>query len=565
MGKSLYRRIECKKNILDFDDKLKQRAKAEKFINENEALLVNIGNEERKIANALELIGEVIDTAKEIDSLQNQIVVSEKIDISKKDYDKAVTELGRHISVDQKDLENCQLLSNKIEALQMAGDTQGIKIEVNPLGEINPQVIIDGDEISWEKGMPINGRAKIDIIFPGIAELKIENKNPGAAENLKKEKNLRKDLTTALEKYSCTVIEEMTKLKEDRDSAEDMKEKAEVALTTLLGEKTYEQYKEELLKLKNDLTLLQDNQKSKIPLALAAVNEVDDSEPGEDIIAFFKTKKISLESKTSTLQTDYAEPNRIFHENKGLLKILPSHEELEAGKKHWGLRLFAAETTRKDTYLPGISLEKIVELEKEIELISENLNENIDKKKRLELVLSTAKYGIEDVEDLEGQIEVLEKNLKDLKNNERILQLICELYKEARKITLTKITDSIGEKMAEYARALTRNHYTRVGLDPGTLDLQVHSDEKGGLVDIDSELSTGARDQIYLAARLAMIPYVANGRKPPIFIDDSIVFFDTNRRQKALEIIKNLSVEHQVFIFSCQDYYESVADNIICL
>jgi uncharacterized protein YhaN len=119
----------------------------------------------------------------------------------------------------------------------------------------------------------------------------------------------------------------------------------------------------------------------------------------------------------------------------------------------------------------------------------------------------------------------------------KVLTTVKSLYEEARKNTLIKMAESLGTRIEEYVKELTDGRYKKVEVSPDGLSIQVYSDEKGDFVDIDKELSTGTRDQIYLAARLAMIPTAANGRKPPLILDDSLVYFDSNRRYRAFDVV----------------------------
>jgi uncharacterized protein YhaN len=79
---------------------------------------------------------------------------------------------------------------------------------------------------------------------------------------------------------------------------------------------------------------------------------------------------------------------------------------------------------------------------------------------------------------------------------------------------------------------------------------------KGRLLDV-SALSTGTRDQLYLALRLAALEHVLDQRGPmPIVLDDLFVHFDDDRTAAGLRVLAELSSRTQVLLFS---HHEAVA------
>ena len=70
-----------------------------------------------------------------------------------------------------------------------------------------------------------------------------------------------------------------------------------------------------------------------------------------------------------------------------------------------------------------------------------------------------------------------------------------------------------------------------------------------------SQLSTGARAVIYLACRLAMIDVDRRrtGIALPIILDEPFAHLDAERRRSALQLLVDMSQEHQVLMFTCSD------------
>jgi uncharacterized protein YhaN len=78
----------------------------------------------------------------------------------------------------------------------------------------------------------------------------------------------------------------------------------------------------------------------------------------------------------------------------------------------------------------------------------------------------------------------------------------------------------------------------------------INSDE------VDNVLSTGAREEVFLAARLGISSYLARGSKGaiPIVLDEPLAAADDDKFQSGMEFfMKELSKKHQILIMSCHE------------
>lgn len=66
-------------------------------------------------------------------------------------------------------------------------------------------------------------------------------------------------------------------------------------------------------------------------------------------------------------------------------------------------------------------------------------------------------------------------------------------------------------------------------------------------------LSTGARDQLHLAVRIAISEFLSNGRSPlPLLIDDCFATSDDERARAGMRLlIEHLSQQHQIVLVTC--------------
>jgi uncharacterized protein YhaN len=67
-------------------------------------------------------------------------------------------------------------------------------------------------------------------------------------------------------------------------------------------------------------------------------------------------------------------------------------------------------------------------------------------------------------------------------------------------------------------------------------------------------LSTGAIQQLYLAMRLAIMSHLDHDRERlPVFIDEVLVNWDAERRQRGFQLLHELSQTRQVFVMTCHE------------
>ncbi|NCB52805.1 MAG: hypothetical protein EOM54_13170 [Clostridia bacterium] len=127
----------------------------------------------------------------------------------------------------------------------------------------------------------------------------------------------------------------------------------------------------------------------------------------------------------------------------------------------------------------------------------------------------------------------------------------------------------LGTEAGKIMRGLTGGKYEKLLFDR-TFGAEVR--EAGAPVAHSAlSLSAGTADQLYFSLRLAMCRLLSGKSEPcPIILDDALVSFDDARLSSALALLKDLSVERQIIIFTCQDreasyVSEDVSVNIVRL
>ncbi|MEZ4424112.1 MAG: AAA family ATPase [Gemmatimonadota bacterium] len=190
----------------------------------------------------------------------------------------------------------------------------------------------------------------------------------------------------------------------------------------------------------------------------------------------------------------------------------------------------------------------------------------------------------ERIEDLRGEVAGLEKDIAHLRTGpsvadvdgeiesvrvERARQererdrkmLLAGILAEADRRFRERHQPDVVRRGAQYVARITsgRYHTLATGDRPGEPMLYVKHNGGPG-IDVTGPLSTGTKEQIYLALRLAVVDHLDHGRERlPLFLDESFVNWDAERRDQGLRLLKELSRRRQVFVFTC---HRDLADRL---
>lgn len=172
-----------------------------------------------------------------------------------------------------------------------------------------------------------------------------------------------------------------------------------------------------------------------------------------------------------------------------------------------------------------------------------------------------------DAEQLAGKEELLaeaEEALAAARRQDEVCREALAGLVEARRLAEVPLREVVEKRAGEYLAAATGGRYTRLAVEQETLKLSVWSPEAGDWVEAaEPHLSRGTVDLVYLAARLALVTVLTGGKHPPLLFDDPFITFDDHRRSGALALLRELSREYQVFLFTCSRYYDGAADRLI--
>ena len=126
--------------------------------------------------------------------------------------------------------------------------------------------------------------------------------------------------------------------------------------------------------------------------------------------------------------------------------------------------------------------------------------------------------------------------------------------------------DSQPEMLREVSRlfsAMTGGRYERVER-PRNTDHPLVVYRAGNSDDLQpDQLSTGTREQLYLAIRLAYVLHYCTKAEPlPIVLDDVLANFDPVRTRRTLEALGQITDRVQVLLFTCHPHVADLAQDV---
>ncbi|MEH7381565.1 AAA family ATPase [Bacillus sp. JJ1533] len=126
--------------------------------------------------------------------------------------------------------------------------------------------------------------------------------------------------------------------------------------------------------------------------------------------------------------------------------------------------------------------------------------------------------------------------------------ILSKTVDQYRKLRLPKVI----EKAERYFSILTDQKYKKIYLDQDIDGFIV--EDINGLRFKPGELSQATSEQLYIALRFSLANTMHPNQSYPFIIDDSFVNFDSYRLTSAISLIKELSQDNQILLFTCHQH-----------
>ena len=159
----------------------------------------------------------------------------------------------------------------------------------------------------------------------------------------------------------------------------------------------------------------------------------------------------------------------------------------------------------------------------------------------------------ETADAVEGESLLLEEELAELRRERDRRWLLARVLREADRRFREEHQPDIVKHAGVHLSAITGGRYRRILVGDGAEGaFQVQGGGYTNPVRVAQPISTGTREQIYLALRLAIVDHLdQGGERLPLFMDEAFVNWDPDRLGRGIEVLRGISANRQVFVFSC--------------
>lgn len=475
----------------------------------------------------------------EISKLKKKISDLTKLETQIKKKQKEIESIKK---VEYTALQNAIKIPGEIKGLRSSLAEQLFGIQVDLEKDIEYSIIADRKKV---KGLSAEMHEEAIVRFPGIASVQFRNLTGEEMPIIEEIERKEEVLNRLFKKYSVINIEELDELYEKRKKAIDEKNTLKTMAETLLGEDDLSNLQANLKELEKDL---KKENTAREKLESFAITSPELSKKNED-----RTK---LREKKDELED-------IITKNKGMLEAIGDDEdELKTQKKNAAKELAIAEAKLDESKIYECSPEDFVRLERRTETLRKEVKELNEKQIELNVKIEQETLGAEDIAAVEESLSELERKRERLDHKYRVLDIINDNIAWARESSISQFSKGIEDQMSKILSKITDGKYKKVIMDKH-LGVSVFSSEKGELINIDDktdQLSKGTVDQVYLAARLAILGLIAIEEKPPLILDDTFVSFDDmGRKERAFKILESIAKDYQVLYFTCHDYPKNLS------
>lgn len=132
------------------------------------------------------------------------------------------------------------------------------------------------------------------------------------------------------------------------------------------------------------------------------------------------------------------------------------------------------------------------------------------------------------------------------------IRLAKESLMQANAELTGRVSPMINKLAQEYMRTLTADRYTAMQL---YTNFEATCRRDNSAVEMDRlRLSTGTRDQLYLALRLAVCKVLLDDKdeRVPLVLDDPFVNYDDQRVACGMKLLREIARERQVILLTCR-------------
>lgn len=205
--------------------------------------------------------------------------------------------------------------------------------------------------------------------------------------------------------------------------------------------------------------------------------------------------------------------------------------------------LFTKEINMSDNELTIIQLQDNIKSNQEVTAISQKQLASV------ELEIESMEMS-DDYSKSAFIFQVEQDNLNDNAKEWAILKIAEATLKQAKNAYQEKHLSEVMSYTSAYFSQLTNGKYKQVFAPTTAAPFKVEGNNY--IRYTVNELSQGTIDQLYVSLRLAISKVMSDKFIVPLMIDDAFVHFDDQRTSEVIHLLKQISEEQQILLFTCK-------------
>ncbi len=212
--------------------------------------------------------------------------------------------------------------------------------------------------------------------------------------------------------------------------------------------------------------------------------------------------------------------------------LVGNHPELKGLTSRWSAQKLLSEYEQLD--------QRRQEMEKQVERLET----------QIQVILTTHRPQAEIEEELAQADDEVRRLLRFRQGLEKARDTLRAVMKTYHR----NLAPALNEEVSSGITRLTGGRYKEVRIDPQKFLVSLAVPETGEIQSSD-RVSLGTQEQLYLLLRLAIARLLSeNGEPLPLLLDDPFVHFDQQRLENVLTLLRELSEETQIFIFTKDEW-----------
>ena len=160
-------------------------------------------------------------------------------------------------------------------------------------------------------------------------------------------------------------------------------------------------------------------------------------------------------------------------------------------------------------------------------------------------------------------ITINETKKRQLEQTKLSLQIAIDTLTEANDELSSDFIPKLNEKLCDIIHKITNNCYSNLSCNT-TFNLNTINSNSSSVVSLDY-LSGGTIDQIYLALRIGLCDVITekSNESLPLIFDEVFATYDDNRTSETIQLLNDLSDNHQIILFTCKNREVELMKNIL--